>query len=63
MAKKIRASSGKAQSTNKSAVEPRKQVTVYLPPEQWRALKVYAAQEDLEMSEVVSDALGKLGIK
>lgn len=40
----------------------RKKVTLYLPEAQWRALKVHAAQNDKEMSEVVSAALSKLGI-
>jgi hypothetical protein len=61
--KKTRGSSGKAEPISKTEDEPRKQVTVYLPPQQWRALKVVAAQEDREMSEIVSDALGRLGIK
>jgi hypothetical protein len=40
----------------------RKRMTIYLPPEQWRALKVRAAQHDRQMSEIVSEALKKLGI-
>ncbi|HZS41416.1 MAG TPA: hypothetical protein VFF06_31520 [Polyangia bacterium] len=40
----------------------RKQTTIYLPKDQYRSLKVYAAQNDLEMSEVVSEALKKFGI-
>ena len=40
----------------------RRQTTVYLPKEQYRSLKVYAAQNDLEMSVVVSEALKKFGI-
>lgn len=46
-----------------AANEPRKKVTLYLPPSQWRALKVQAAQSDREMSEIVSDALKKVGIE
>jgi hypothetical protein len=63
VAKRTRGSSGGAEEGAKPEAEPRKQVTVYLPPQQWRALKVYAAQHDREMSEVVSDALSRLGIK
>jgi hypothetical protein len=41
----------------------RKRTTVYLPVAQYRALKIFAVQNDKEMSEVVSEALSKLGIR
>ncbi len=48
----------------KTAAKPeRKRMTIYLPPGQWRALKVHAAQNDREMSEIVSEALKKIGIE
>jgi hypothetical protein len=51
-----------AEGSNREKSPGRKQVTVYLPTEQWRALKVYAAQHDQEMSQIVSDALTRFGI-
>ena len=63
MPKRTSRSDGDTKPSEKPATEARKQVTVYLPPQQWRALKVHAAQHDLEMSEIVSDALTKAGIK
>jgi hypothetical protein len=40
-----------------------KKVTLHLHTSQWRALKVYAAQNDREMSGIVAELLEKAGIK
>lgn len=40
-----------------------KRTTFALPKAQYRALKVYSAQHDMEMSAVVSEALKKMGIE
>lgn len=40
----------------------KRKVTFYLPTAQARALKVYAAQHDLDMSAVISELLSKAGI-
>ena len=54
----------KKASPDKGGLErtERKRTTIYLPTAQYRALKIYAVQNDKEMSEVVSEGLKKLGI-
>jgi len=41
----------------------RARITLHLRASQWRALTIYAAQSDKEMSEVVSDLLTQTGTK
>lgn len=41
----------------------RKRTTVYLPTPLYKALKIYAVQNDKEMSEVVVEGLRKLGLE
>jgi hypothetical protein len=57
----------KQKKTSGAAAQParpdRKRTTIYLPMAQYRALKIFAVQNDKEMSEVVSEALKKLGIE
>ncbi len=53
----------KAPDDDKAAPSDRKKVTLYLPTPQWRALKVYAAKHDQDMSVVVSELLKKAGIE
>jgi hypothetical protein len=43
--------------------DPMRKVTLHLRTSLWRALKVYAAQNDREMSSVVAELLEKAGIK
>jgi len=47
----------------KDKSDPIKKVTLHLHTSQWRALKVYAAQNDREMSGIVAELLEKAGIK
>ena len=47
----------------KDKSDPMKKVTLHLHTSQWRALKVYAAQNDREMSSIVAELLEKAGIK
>ncbi len=49
--------------TPKDKTDPMKKVTLHLHTSQWRALKVYAAQNDREMSSIVAELLEKAGIK
>jgi hypothetical protein len=50
------------EKTRESDDEKRK-VTFYLPKSQARALKVYAAQHDIDMSGFISELLKKAGIE
>jgi hypothetical protein len=52
----------KTSSMTIAGKDDRKKTTISLPTSQYRALKIYAVQNDKEMSEVVSEALHKLGI-
>ena len=54
---------GKKTDAEKAQDDLKKKVTLHLRTSQWRALKVYAAQNDKEMSEVVSELLTQAGIK
>jgi hypothetical protein len=53
----------KNRATSSAPPDDRKKTTISLPAAQYRALKIYAVQNDKEMSEVVSEALSKLGIR
>lgn len=43
--------------------EPRQRTTIVMPKSLYRALKIYAVNHDQDMSDVVLEALAKLGIK
>jgi hypothetical protein len=56
---------GKKTSDEKepSDSDEKRKVTLYLPVSQARALKVHAAQHDLDMSGIVSELLKRAGIE
>ena len=46
-----------------SSTEERQRTTIVLTKSLYRALKIYAVNHDQDMSEVVTEALHKLGIE